>query len=196
MLNDYEEKYVEKWSGVQTILQFQKRLIVALVGLAGALALVIVITGDPKPIVVEKRNSIFESLEVQREPIAASAEAVGELVNQFVKLRYEWPTFSPQMIIKQLEPITTDGLRAKLVQEFGSKAHENKEGNSIEQTVSRIRPSVSEKAVLASFDRILRVNNVPLVIPTQISVLLSEGPKTSLNPLGLYVNGVIEHEER
>ncbi|MBX9768801.1 MAG: hypothetical protein K2X47_16120 [Bdellovibrionales bacterium] len=196
MLNDYEEKYVEKWSGVQTILQFQKRLIVALVGLAGFLALVIVITSDPKPIVVEKRNSIFESLEVRREPIAASEEAVGELVNQFVKLRYEWPTFNPEMIVKQLEPITTEGLRVKLVQEFGSKAHENKEGNSIEQSVSRIRPNVSEKAVLASFDRILRVNNVPLVIPTQISVLLSEGPKTSLNPLGLYVNGVIEHEER
>lgn len=196
MLNDYEEKYIEKWSGVQTILQFQKRLIVALVGLAGFLALLMIVSGDPKPIVVEKRNSIFESLEVRREPIAASEQAVGELVNQFVRLRYEWPTFNPEMIVKQLEPITTDGLRVKLVQEFGSKAHENKEGNSVEQSVSRIRPSVSEKAVLATFDRILRVNNVPLVIPTQISILLSEGPKTSLNPLGLYVNGVIEHEER
>jgi hypothetical protein len=196
MLNDYEEKYVEKWSGVQTILQFQKRLIVALVGLAGFLALLMIVSGDPKPIVVEKRNSIFESLEVRREPIAASEQAVGELVSQFVRLRYEWPTFNPEMIVKQLEPITTEGLRVKLVQEFGSKAHENKEGNSVEQSVSRIRPSVSEKAVLATFDRILRVNNVPLVIPTQISILLSEGPKTSLNPLGLYVNGVIEHEER
>ncbi len=196
MLSDYEEKYVEKWSGVQSILQFQKRLIVALVGLAGFLALLMVITGDPKPIVVEKRDSLFEPLVVQRDPVAPSEKSVGELLTQFVRLRYEWDSFNPDLIIKQLEPLTTEAFRSKLLKEFGSKAHENKEGNSIEQSVSRIRPAVDEKAVLASFDRILRVNGVPLVIPTQVSVLLSEGPRTSLNPLGLYVNGVIEHEER
>lgn len=195
MLNDYEEKYVEKWSGVQSILQFQKRMIVALVGVAGMLCLTLIVTSNPKPLVVGKNESLFEPLTATRGPVVMSDQAVGELVTQFITLRYGWEKFDPQLIVKRLEPLITDGLRAKLLQEFGTKAYENKEGGSIEQTVSRIQPNVSEKAVLATFDRVLRVNGVPLVVPTQISLQLSEGPTTPLNPIGLYVNGVIEHEE-
>lgn len=195
-LNDYEEKYLEKWTSAQVSMQFQRRIILGLFGLIGILALIVLFAGQNSPIVVERREALFAPLSVQKDGVKITNETVGELVKEFIKLRYEWPKFDPEQIVKQLEPLTSGDLRSKLLLEFGTKGHENKDGGSVEQTVSRIRPEVSDKAVLAGFDRILRINGVPIVVPTQISLLLVEGPKTSINPLGLYVNGVIEHEER
>lgn len=196
MLNDEENLYVEKWISVQTSLQFQRRLILGLVGLVGILVLIVLFAGRRDPLVVERENNVFIPLSVVQDDLTPTKESVSQLVTEFIKLKYEWSEFNPEKIVKNLEPVTTEGLRQKLLQELGKKKVENKEGSSIEQSVARIKPDVSEKAVLASFDRVLRINGVPIVVPTQISIMLVEGPKTAVNPIGLYVNGVLEHESR
>lgn len=160
------------------------------------LCIAVLFSNNGTPLVVERKDSVFIPLAVQSESISATKESVAELVSLFVSLRYEWPNFNPEQIIKNIEPLTTEGLRSKLLLEFGKKSHQNKEGSSIEQVVARVRPDVSEKAVLATFDRILRVNGVPIAVPTEISLSLVEGPKTAVNPIGLYINGVIEHDSQ
>lgn len=194
MLNDEENKYFEKWSYMQKNQQFYKQVIVSLMGLIGVLALVFIISESDLPLVVERDRAYYRPLNVERSDIKPTKESVEELVSDFIKVRYEWNSFQPQDIVKKLEPYTTESLRAKLLEEFGKKGVQNKPGESIEQAVARIRPDVSEKAVLATFDRILRINGVPVVVPMEVSLLLSEGPKTFFNPMGLYVNGLIEHE--
>jgi hypothetical protein len=196
MLNEFENNYIEKWTYVQRTQQFQKRVITGLIGLVGILAIILIITGNEIPLVVEKENSIYRSLPVIRTDLKPTKESVAELVTEFIKVRYEWESFQPQVIIKKLEPFTTAALREKLFEEFGKKGVMNKPGESIEQSIARVKPDISEKAVLASFDRILRINGVPIIVPTEISLLLSEGPKTFFNPMGLYINGIIEHENR
>lgn len=194
MLSENENHYMEKWTSVQQTIQSQRRTIMGLIGLAGILALVLLFAGQSTPLIVEQRESVFYALNARRANVPATREAVAELVKAFVQIRYEWEAFNPEAIVKRLEPLTTEGLRGKLMQEFGKKPHENKKGNSIEQSVARIRPDISEKAVLATFDRVLRVNGVPIVVPMEVNLLLVEGPKTTFNPVGLYINGVIERE--
>jgi hypothetical protein len=194
MLNEKESKYFEKWTDTQRNQQFHRRVIMGMMGLVGILALIAITAGDPNPLVVERANSVFRPMEIESREIKPTKEAVGEMLSEFIMARYEWNTFDPQTIIKNLEPFTTEDFRDRLFQEFGKKNFQNKPGESIEQSVARVKPDVSEKSILASFDRVLRINSVPVVVPTQISVQLSEGPKTFFNPIGLYINGVIEHE--
>ncbi len=196
MFNDEENRYVEKWGTLQKSLQFYRQVITACGGVIATLLVALMFSNSGTPLVVEKKDSVFIPLSVQSEGVVPTEESVGELVTEFIKLRYEWENFNPEQIIKSLEPLTTEGLRSKLLQEFGKKSHQNKEGSTIEQVVARVRPDVSEKAVLATFDRILRVNGVPIAVPTEISLSLVEGPKTAVNPIGLYVNGVVEHERQ
>lgn len=196
MLNDEESKYFEKWTYMQRNQQFHKRLIMSLMGLVGVLALIVILAGNDTPLVVERDNLYYRPLAAERSDIKPTKESVAELVTDFIKVRYEWDSFQPQVIVKKLEPYTTEAFRDKLLEEFGKKDAQNKPGESIEQSVSRIKPDISEKAVMASFDRVLRINGVPVVVPTEVSLLLSEGPKTFFNPMGLYINGLIEHESR
>ncbi|MFP5519908.1 MAG: hypothetical protein ACLGGX_08390, partial [Bdellovibrionia bacterium] len=137
MLNEEENLYVEKWTSVQTSLQFQRRIIMSLVGLIGILALIIIFAGQNDPIVVQKEDNAFTTLSVVKEDLKPTKESVEKLVAEFVKLKYEWSEFNPEKIIKGLEPLATEGLQQKLLQEFGKKSVENKNGSSIEQSVTR-----------------------------------------------------------
>lgn len=194
MLNEAESKYFEKWTDVQRNQHFHKRIILSLLGLIGILGLIILFAGNNNPLIVEKNQRLYQPLRIEKMDIKPTNESVSELIEEFIKVRYEWPIFEPQTILKKIEPYTTEAFRFKLQEEFGKKSFQNKTGESIEQSVARIRPTVTDKSILASFDRILRINGIPVVVPTEISVLLSEGPRTFSNPLGLYINGIIEHE--
>jgi hypothetical protein len=196
MLSENENKYFEKWTTTQKNQQFHKRVIMSLIALIGILSVVIILSSNSSPLVVERENSIYRALSIVGSEVKPSKESVEIIIEEFVRARYEWEAFVPQSIIKNLEPYTTDAFQTKLFEEFGKKGFQNKPGESIEQVVARIKPNVSEKAVLATFDRILRINGIPVVVPTEISLMLSEGPKTFFNPIGLYINGLIEHESR
>lgn len=196
MLNEEESKYFEKWSDLQTNGQFHKRVILGLIGLIGILGLIIMFAGNSTPLVVERDISVYRVLSAERTVLQPTKESVADLASEFVKVRYEWSSFDPKTITKKIEPFTTEDFRSRLLEEIGKKSFQNKQGESVEQSLARIRPDVTEKVIIVSFDRVLRINNIPIVVPTQVSLLLVEGPKTYFNPLGLYVNGLIEHEDR
>lgn len=196
MINDEENNYLEKWSYLHRTERFHKRIISCLLGVIGILVLAVLFTRNTKPLVVEKDHLVYRALFVDKSEIKPTKEALAELITAFIKARYEWESFEPQIIIKKLEPFTTEALRSKLLDEIGKKGFQNKPGESVEQSIARIKPNISDKAILASFDRILRINGIPVVVPTEISLLLAEGPKTFFNPIGLYINGLIEHENQ
>ncbi len=193
MLNEEEKNYLEKWTYLHRTERFHKRIILSLLGIICILIVIVLFARNTKPLVVERDHHAFRALSVEKSEIKPTKEALAELITEFIKARYEWESFTPQIIIKKLEPFTTEDLRSKLLEEFGKKGFQNKPGESIEQSIARIKSDISDKAILASFDRILRINGIPVVVPTEISLLLSEGPKTFFNPIGLYINGLIEH---
>lgn len=60
--------------------------------------------------------------------------------------------------------------------------------------VGEINVSVTDKEVVAQFDRVIRLKGLPLISVTQISLQILKDSPNKWNPLGLYVNGLIEHE--
>jgi hypothetical protein len=69
-------------------------------------------------------------------------------------------------------------------------------GKKIQQAVAGISVQVTKESTIAVFDVVLRVNNIPLIVPTQVALYLVKGVPTEWNPMGLYVNNITTHEGR
>ena len=52
------------------------------------------------------------------------------------------------------------------------------------------------KNIIAAFDKLLRIDGTPFIMATQAAFKLAKGAATRWNPMGIYVNGVIEHEKK
>ena len=80
--------------------QFQKRVIMSLMGLVGILALVVILVSQDTPLVVERVSLLYRPLNVERADIKPTNESVAELVSEFIKIRYEWIHFSLKSSLK------------------------------------------------------------------------------------------------
>ena len=67
-------------------------------------------------------------------------------------------------------------------------------GQEVSQDIAHIKVKISEKEIIVTFDKIFHIASIPLVVPTQVSVQIINGATTKWNPMGLYVNGILEHE--
>jgi phosphohistidine swiveling domain-containing protein len=66
----------------------------------------------------------------------------------------------------------------------------------LDQYTAKIEVIVNEKEALAKFDKIVRFNGVPLIVPTEASFQIVKDSPSVWNPYGVLVNGVIEHETK
>ena len=101
-----------------------------------------------------------------------------------------WSEFNATVIVKNIHPFATDGLREKLKNYFTKKLQKEFKGKRVTQDIANLKVIVSKKHVIASFDKVLRVNNIPLVVPTELSFELIKGDVTNWNllcPIGKHV---------
>lgn len=152
------------------------------------------------PIVVTEKCDGKTFHDGKREALKITDSDVKQFIENWIGLRYNWSEFNPEMIVRNIEPVSTFGFVEKLKEIFGKKKADNSPGNrkddKLEEMVTNIRVTLSEKDALASFDQILRINGIPLIVPTEVSLQIVKGSPTRWNPLGLYVNGAVEHEEK
>lgn len=151
---------------------------------------------DDTPIVVTKngQNSLYSFGE--REVIQITKNNIKDFIQKYIFLRYEWGgELNVKEVVKRLEPLTTDGFKRKTAILLDGLRTKDFKGKSLDQGHTLPRVVVNDKSTTASFDRVLRINGVSLVIPTQISFSLVKGEKTVWNELGLYVNGTTIHEQ-
>ena len=57
-----------------------------------------------------------------------------------------------------------------------------------------IQPTVTEEKAQVTFDRIIRVEGVPVLAPMELEFELIKGKATRWNPQGLYINGITQKE--
>jgi hypothetical protein len=147
-------------------------------------------------VVVLERAGQKEFFEGRRAPIQITDDDVKSVIEQWIRLRYEWREYLPEQIARNIGPISTEGLQAKirdlLIKE---KAHSPPEQH-LAETVSGIDVKLEDHDASASLDLILRVNGIPLVIPTELSFQVIRDTPSRWNPTGLLVNGVIEKEQK
>ncbi len=121
-------------------------------------------------------------------------EQIQRFVTEFLYLYNKWEKLEPNDIAKQIEPYTSDELLSKIKDILNQRKNRDFKGREVSQDIAHLKVQVSEKAIVASFDKVLHLNSIPLIVPTQVSFQLTNGNSTKWNPLGLYVNGILEHE--
>lgn len=147
---------------------------------------------DPFVVVLNHKERIWVESEKKNVPI--EREEIVEIIKRFIEKRYQWKKFNLDDVLHHIQPITTSGLLDKIKDDLVLFVKNDLSKKKFEQAVANIEVKVSDSAITASFDRVIRVDGLPLVAPLHLSLELIRGSRTRFNPIGLYINGIIEHQ--
>ena len=184
------------WADINSLLRTHKLINAGLILICTLQILIIGLMYFSDPIVIVQSERSQEYLSGERFAIPISEKAVERFVSDFLKKRYQWKTLKPESIRKSLTPIVTEGLNKRL---FGLLTHLNEkefQGKKTSQAIVNIDVSVTDQKVVASFDKLLRIEGIPIPIPTTVSLNIIKGAANAWNPIGLYINGIKEHQSK
>jgi hypothetical protein len=188
---------IDQWLGVNREIKLYKLGILFLV----LIVLVQIIAGlfsqNKAPIVVTAQGSNREYQTGKRDLKAPSQDDVRAFLKSFIELRYRLHSDHLPTTLKNIAPLSTEGYLTALKSEIDKDLANNKgQIKSFEQYVAKIEVIVNEKEALARFDKIVRLNGLPLIVPTEASFQIIKDTSSKWNPYGILVNGVIEHESK
>ena len=185
-------KTTNNWNRINASLGVHRYVAFGSLSLSLILAFTVLLQGQRKPIVVVEKNGERSYALGDPDGYRLTEDDVERFIVSYVKNRYTWGRFAPKEIIGRLSCTTTKGFRRKLEKLLGNAKHED---GDVEQYAAFIRHRLEEGRSFATFDRILRINNIPLASPGAVSLDITPGKRTDCNPVGLYVNGTTEYEQ-
>lgn len=191
-----KNKPLQAWTDINSLLRTHKMISFGLMTVCILQVLVIGWLYAADPIVVIKTGKQQQYLTGKRTNLPISEEVVEELVRKFLRIRYEWDKLDPQAKQKSLSPIVISGLQQKLFKFLTHLKNKEFQGKETSQAIVNVKVSVTKEKVVASFDKLLRLAGVPIPVPTTLSLHIIKGTANIWNPIGLLVNGVIEHQEK
>lgn len=157
---------------------------------------VIVFISFQSPLVILASGHEKRYYQTERKQDSITEKDVENFIRGFLDQLFTWDQLAPEVILKQVSPLVTSGLLERIRQELIQKTEKDFKGKSLSQDIVGVKIRVTPKEVIASFDKVLKINGVSLVIPTQMAFNIIGGGSTRWNPMGLYVNGLVEHEGR
>lgn len=200
---------------VKSVLEFQNKLkfyekIILYSVIANILfAISVMAVTFSDPLVIMEKEAEKLSFVGQRKEVTITEKEIKKLVENFIRRRYEWEKFSVGEVMANLSPIISSGLKNKIADEL-VKEEKTSKYQAFSQYVGKITILIDEgHNIVGSFDKILRIHNkitaasgdlllekIPLLSEAQVMVKVVKGAITHENPLGLYINGVINYEPR
>ncbi|MBX3034589.1 MAG: hypothetical protein KF865_11750 [Bdellovibrionaceae bacterium] len=163
-------------------------------GVVAVLIIVIVVMSFQSPLVIVTDGFDKHYRQTERKADSITEKDVENFVREFMDQLFTWEKLSPEVILRQVSPLVTSGLLDRISLELSQKAEKDFKGKTLSQEIVGVSIKVTPKEVIASFDKVLKINGVSIVIPSQMSFNIIRGGSTRWNPMGLYVNGLIEHE--
>ena len=163
--------------------------------LLASLATVSAITLYERPpiVVVERKTGERDYFSGAIGSHELDGEDVKGFVALFVKTRYTWDRFDPKEIAGRLRCLGTPEFLKVLEASPGQGGRAGEDGERVEQYAAFVKPSLHDGKPLASFDRVVRVNGIPIASPTEISLHIVQGARIPCNPKGLYVDATTEY---
>ena len=186
------EKPINQWVRVNKLLAAYRYALIALSTSVFGFFLVIAYLVNRDTLVVMVGNDSKQFVRGQRKEPTITESDVESLSRLFITTRYTWGANHGENIAKDLAPLTSDGL----LQKINTGLTKNKavmQQTSQDVIVREIRPEEGKVFVLV--DRIVQVSDkMKVVSPLELTLTLIRGSSNRWNPLGLYVNSLIEHE--
>ncbi len=130
----------------------------------------------------------------QRGDVSITENDVTEISKLFIQTRYVWSTLRLDNLAKELAPITSAGLLQKIEADLSkNRALVSQKGLAQDVIIRTIK--LDDGKVLALIDRVIQLNEkMKVVSPLELTLTLIRAQPNRFNPLGLYVNTVMEHE--
>ena len=158
-------------------------------------------------IVISESDKQILSFSGERKEIVVTEKEIKKVAEDFIKRRFEWDEYSQVEIMANLTPLLTYGLKEKIADELKKQKDSFK---SISQYVGKVQITVdADGNVVGVFDKILRITGnlkndstnlealqkIPLLSESQILMKVVRGSVTLENPLGIYINSVVNYEQ-
>ena len=180
-----------QWLALNRIAFSYKVICFSLVGCLFLTLSILAYVATLPPVVIEKNGENIERYTSTRKNTDIGKNEIKKFVKTFIKANYEWEKLDKKIMMNNIQPfVTTDFI--DLIKRNTEK--KSKPVPDYRQYVGNIKVSVTDKEVVSQFDRIIRLKGVPFISVTQVSLQIIKDTPNKWNPLGLYVNGLIEHE--
>lgn len=195
MFNKKNENIVPNiWTAQENVIQFYKIVSACLGGIVFILVGALLVSYFRDPIVVVKTNSEIEFYPSSRTKAAVGKDEVSQFTKQFIAALYVWPDFNAEALKKEVSTFIEEDLLEKLMAAQVQRYVKELKNKKMSQAVTSISIEVLSDKVVAKFDRLLKIEGVPIVIPTELNISMIQGAGTRVNPMGIYISGIIEHE--
>lgn len=185
---------LDQWMQVNNQVRLYK-LIGSVSGGIGILLLCVVLFQSMRaPLVVYDDGTQKIPYMASTKEFKIDEEQIRRFLTEYLYLYHRWDKLEPDQILKQIAPFTTEGLIEKIQSLLNQRRDKDFKGREVSQDIAHIKIAVSEKEIIAVYDKVLHISSIPLVMPAQASFQIVNGAKTKWNPMGLYINGILEHE--
>lgn len=183
-----------QWISLNRILAFYRYMsaFLLLIVLGTWVMMAFFLLRDPIVVVLSGQNRVW--VEGKKKDVPVQKEEIVEMIKRFIENRYQWKKLNLSEMTQNIQPITTPGLFEKIREDLINFVKKDMAKKTFQQAVTNIEVKITDKAITANFDRVIRVDDIPLIAPLQLSLELIRGARTNLNPIGLYINGIIEHQ--
>lgn len=185
-----EDKVYSQWTAFNNTHHSLKMICMGLVILCLSLEILCFIVGDKTPIVIKESLSGNQYFTGEKKVVPLKEENIKKLIRQFLELRYEWDEFKIKQIELDISPFITQGLKKKTKKLLENLSKNDFKEKKLSQKITKPQITVTDKSTSASFYRVLEINEIPLLIPTQISFGLVKGETSFWNRIGIYINSI------
>lgn len=185
---------IDQWIGLTRELNFHKKVSLIISGFGSLLFTLILILLFQSPIVAVLNDQQIVMLKANRQDIPIGKEQVERIIKEFIRQRYQWKDLNPNDIIKKTEPYITEGLKEKLKPMLVDLKTRDLKDKNVVQEITDIEVNITEENIMAKFYKILVLEGLPLVVPTNLVLSVIQGAQTFTNPEGIYINKILESE--
>ena len=158
-----------------------------------SLIMLIFLANRPPVVIVEKEDgrNFYQGNYIKTK---IKKEDIEIFIKDFVKTYYSFDKYDIQSTIRRISPLSTVGFKNTLLSKSVKKIKQLK-GKKFSQRVLDIEIVYENNRIIAIFEKLLRIEGVPFIVKTQAVFKVQKGVSTKWNPMGVYIDGIIEHEK-
>ena len=182
------------WTAQERVLYIYKWLSLGIGILALALVIILVGQGFRNPIVVVRTGSNQEFYPTDRKRTPPEKADVEEFTKKVLTSLYVWNEFNTSKLTHEISPFADEGLVPKFVEAQSQRYLKELKAKNLEQAITFVKVDVQTDKVLCTFDRVLKIEGIPLIIPTSVTLWMTLSTPTRLNPMGIYITSITESD--
>ena len=176
------------------MIKLLKKVVISLAGVITFLTLLLTFKYFEDPIAVIVRSNKTSHVSATKKDIAPSTDEILGVARIFILNHYEWDDPKMNTLLLRHAPYVTRSLKKEL--ERTLKRSKALKGKKLSQYVGNLELKLKDDEIHARFDRILRIDGIPLISPLMLRLKAIRSTRTHANPAGIYIQEVEEYETR